>query len=107
MVEPLLGVDLTQSYGENTKIPIQDFIDFCYKNPLKIDFFPNLSQVSVIFTYYCLILLYVYDFELNQRKQILKISFQFSMGFYSKIYEILDRAFCIFPITLGRVNPQQ
>ena len=26
------------------------------------------------------------------------------MGFYSKI---LDRAFCIFPITLGRVDPQQ
>ena len=25
--------------------------------------------------------------------------------FYSKIYEILDRAFCIFPIILGRVGP--
>ena len=29
------------------------------------------------------------------------------MGFYSKIYEILDRAFCIFLITLGKVDPQQ
>ena len=27
------------------------------------------------------------------------------MGFYSKINEILARAFCIFPITLGRVDP--
>ena len=66
------------------------------------DFFTKLSQVSVIFTYYCLILLYLYDFELKQRKQILKISFQFLMGFHSKIYEILERVFCIFPITLGR-----
>ena len=29
------------------------------------------------------------------------------MGFYSRIYEILDGAFYIFPITLGRVDPQQ
>ena len=28
------------------------------------------------------------------------------MGFYSKIYEILARAFCISPITLGRVDPK-
>ena len=70
-------------------------------------FFTNLSQVSVIFIYYGLILLYFHDFELRQRKQILKISFQFSMGFHSKIYEILAWAFCIFPITLGVVDPQQ
>ena len=69
-------------------------------------FFTNLSQVSVIFIYYCLILSYLSDFELNQRKQILKIFLQFSMGFHSKIYEILDRVFCIFPISLGRVDPQ-
>ena len=69
--------------------------------------FTNLSQVSVIFIYYCLILLYFHDFELKQRKQILKISFQFSMGFHSKIYEILAWAFCISPITLGMVDPQQ
>ena len=31
MVESLLGVDPTQSYGENTKNPIQDFIDFAIK----------------------------------------------------------------------------
>ena len=31
MVESLLGVDPTQSYGENTKSPIQDFIDFAIK----------------------------------------------------------------------------
>ena len=70
-------------------------------------FFTNLSQVSVIFIYYCLILLYFHDFELKQRKQILKISFQFSMGFHSKIYEILAWTFCIFPITLGMFDPQQ
>ena len=37
MVESLLGVDPTQSYGENTKNPIQDFIDFAIENPLKIE----------------------------------------------------------------------
>ena len=31
MVESLLGVDPTQTYGENTKNPIQDFIDFAMK----------------------------------------------------------------------------
>ena len=29
------------------------------------------------------------------------------MGFYSRIYGILDEAFCVFPITLSRVDPQQ
>ena len=33
--------------------------------------------------------------------------FHFSMGFHSKIYEILAWAFCIFPITLGEVDSQQ
>ena len=33
-----VGVDPTQIYGKNTKSPIQDFIDFCYKTLLKIDF---------------------------------------------------------------------
>ena len=27
------------------------------------------------------------------------------MSFYNKIYEILDRAFCIFPITLAGSTP--
>ena len=31
MVESLLGVDPTQRYGENTKSPSQDFIDFAIK----------------------------------------------------------------------------
>ena len=31
MVESLLGVDPTQSYGENTKSPIQDLIEFAIK----------------------------------------------------------------------------
>ena len=31
MVESLLGVDPTQSYGENIKSPIQDFIDSAIK----------------------------------------------------------------------------
>ena len=30
-VESLMGVDPTHSYGENTKSPIQDFIDFAMK----------------------------------------------------------------------------
>ena len=34
MIKSLLGVDPTQSYGENTKYPIQDFIDFLWK-PIK------------------------------------------------------------------------
>ena len=38
MVESMLGVDPTQSYGKNTKSPIQDFHRFRYKNLLKIDF---------------------------------------------------------------------
>ena len=38
--------------------------------------------------------LYFYGFELKQQKQILRISFQFLMGFHSKIHEIL--LFCIF-----------
>ena len=70
MVESLLGVDPTQSYGENTKSSIQDFIDFAMKTHWKLIVFTNSLQVSVIFTYYCLILLYFHDFELKQRKQI-------------------------------------
>ena len=59
-------------------------------------FFTNLSQVSVIYIYYCLILSYLSDFKLKQRKQILKISLQFLMGFHNKIYEILDIGFLVF-----------
>ena len=51
------------------KSSIQDFIDFAIKT--YIIFFTNSSQVSFILTYYCLILLYLYDFEPKQRKQIL------------------------------------
>ena len=68
-------------------------------------FFTNSSQVSVIVIYYCLILLYLSDFEIKQRKQILKISLQFSMGFHSKIYEILDRVFLYFPHNFGWGQP--
>ena len=40
------------------------------------------------------------------RNHILKN--KFLIGFYSyKIYEILDMAFCIFSITLDRVDPRQ
>ena len=102
------GSTLHKVMGENTKSTSQDFIDFAIKNALKnYFFFTNLSQVSVIFIYYCLILLYLQDFELKQQKQILKISFQFSMSFHSKIYEILAWVFCIFPITLVKADPQQ
>ena len=31
MVESFLGVNPTQSYGENTECPSQDFIDFAIK----------------------------------------------------------------------------
>ena len=101
------GSTLPKVMGKIQKAQAKISYRFCYKNALKYDFFTDLSQVSVIFIYYCLILLYFHDFELKQRKQILKISFQFSMGFHSKIYEILAWAFCIFPIILGMVDPQQ
>ena len=39
MVKSLLGVDPTQSYGENTKSPSQDFIDFAMKTHQKMIFF--------------------------------------------------------------------
>ena len=32
MVKSMMGVDPTQSYGENKKKPIQDFHRFRYKN---------------------------------------------------------------------------
>ena len=37
MVESLLRVDPTQSYGENTKKTYPRFHRFCYENPLKIE----------------------------------------------------------------------
>ena len=39
----MLGVDPIQSYGENTKSPIQDFHRFGYKNLLKLNFLNNFS----------------------------------------------------------------
>ena len=101
------GSTLPKVMGKIQKSPSQDFIDFAIKTHQKMIFFTNFSQVSVIFIYYCLILLYLNDFKLKQRKQILKSSFQFSMGFHCKIYEIMAWAFRIFPITLGKVDPQQ
>ena len=50
MVGSMLEVDPTQSYGENTKSPIQDFHGFCYKNLLKFIFWSNFSSLSVIST---------------------------------------------------------
>ena len=41
--------------------------------------------------------MYLYDFELKQCEKFWKFFFNFSMFFFSKIYEILDRFFCIFP----------
>ena len=81
------------------KRPYPRFHRFCYKNPLKIDFFHKvITSICFFPTYYCLILLYLYDFELKHRKQILKFFSVFD-GFHSKIHEILDRVFCIFSIT--------
>ena len=52
MVKSLLGVNPTQSYGENTKSSFQDFIDFAMKNPLKIEKkfskFVSLFQFKII-----------------------------------------------------------
>ena len=48
-----------------------------------------------------------YDFLTKTAKTNFEFFFQFLIGFHSKIYEILDRVFCIFPITLGKVDPQQ
>ena len=81
MVEWMLGVNPTQSYGENTKSSIQDFHRFGYKNLLKLIYLNNFSQLSVIFTYYCLILQYLHDFELKQRKQNLE-NFLENLSFY-------------------------
>ena len=69
MVGSMLGVDPTQSYGENTKSTIQDVHGYRYKNLLQIIFWNNLSKLSVMFTYYCLIQQYLYDFELKLRKK--------------------------------------
>ena len=37
MVDSLLGVDPTQSYGGKYKKPYPKFHRFCYENPLKIE----------------------------------------------------------------------
>ena len=81
MVESLLGVDLPKVMGKYKK-PSQDFIDFAIKKHLKMIFFTNSSQVSVIFIYYCLILLYLSDFELKHAKTNFEFFFNFNgLGF--------------------------
>ena len=62
----------------------QDFIDFAIKTHWIMIFFTNLSQVSVIFIYYCLILLYLSDFELKQRNKFWKFLFTFWWVFIAK-----------------------
>ena len=106
MVESLLGVDPTQSYGENTKSPIQNFIDFAMKTHW-IDFFHKF--ITSICYFYILLFdsLISLWFWIETARTNLEKKLQFSMGFYSRIYDILDKAFCIIPITLGRVDPQQ
>ena len=49
MVGSMSGVDPTQSYGKNTKSPIQDFHRFCYKNLLKF-IFGNNSHNYLLFS---------------------------------------------------------
>ena len=108
MVESLLGVDPTQSYGENTKSPIQDFIDFAMKPHWKLIFFTNSSQVAICYFYILLFdsLISLWFWSETAKNKFRKKN-QSLMGFYSRIYEILDGAFSIFPITLGRVDPLQ
>ena len=64
---------------------------FSYQNPLK-DMRESNNNIQKLFSDTC-------DKFVNKKF--------FKMRFYSKIYEILAWAFCIFPITLGKVDPQQ
>ena len=50
-IVPMLGVNPTQSYGVNTKIPIQDSHGFRYKYLLTFNFLESFSHTSVIFTW--------------------------------------------------------
>ena len=46
------------------------------------------------------------DYRMD-RPQSVALMFKILLGSYSKLYAILAEAFCIFFITLGRVDPQQ
>ena len=53
------------------KKPHPRFHRFCYENPLKIDFISHIHHKYLLFSHIIrLILLYLYDFELKQWKQI-------------------------------------
>ena len=107
MVESLLEVDPTQSYGENTKSPIQDFIDFAMKTHWKLIFFSQIHHKYLLFFHIIVWFSHIFMILNWNSKNKCRKKLQFLIGFYSRIYEILDGAFCIFPITLGRVDPQQ
>ena len=47
----MLGVNPTQSYGENTKSPIQDFHRFGHKNLLKLIFLKIISHNYLLFSH--------------------------------------------------------
>ena len=46
-----LGVNPTKSYGENTKSPSQDFIDFAIKPIIKKWFFSQIYHKYLLFLY--------------------------------------------------------
>ena len=51
VVEWMLRVNRTQSYGENTKSPIQDFHRFGYKKILKFIFFKIIPHIYLLFSH--------------------------------------------------------
>ena len=95
-------------WGKYKPSPSQDFIDFADKNPLKNDFFHKFIT-SICYFYILLFdsLISFWFWTKPAKTNFENFSSIFNGVFHSKIYEILDRVFCIFPITLGRVDPQQ
>ena len=90
------------------KKPKPRFHRFCYENPLKIE---NTFSKFVF-----AVLVQNHEDIMRIKQQYIKITNtcdkfvkkkSFLMRFCSKIYVILAWTFCIFPITLGRVDPQQ
>ena len=69
MVESLLGVDPTESYGKNTKSLIQDFIDLAIK-PTINRFFKIIPHNYLLFPHIIVLFYNIFDFVLKQRKNL-------------------------------------
>ena len=91
MVEALLGVDPTQSYGENTKNPNQEFIDFAIKTYWKIIVFHNFLTINCYFHIFFVWFYYILMiFNWNGENKFLKfleifIFFKYSVFMINKI----------------------